>query len=279
MTNFERFESQARLSSFSVKKNQMSYSLEIKVSNNLAMAAVPTVDSLPKNRYTQKVNEWNERNIREPVVNNNITDCPPLPENPLRSRSVLQNTPNDVVESNKPYAGSKDRCKNQERNTNNFNTNTTISDFLARLDIQKKIGNIPTKLPEREPPMIPAGFRLDQIHTVTKPNRADYQKGNFERKPTKQYDQPEKRLSEAQSDEKSTFSIADFEEVNWSEAPKFANRSLMEQDVQELHKSEHIRDSTSGLSSDELGQLSSGSSKVRRRSALSMARRKAKEIQ
>lgn len=102
-----------------------------------------------------------------------------------RSRQPYHCKPGDDAEpSLMACAGSRaQRRKMLEKNKQPdvVQSNPLILDYLARCNTRNAIGSKNTAKPlKREPPMVPAGFSLDQLHTVVKTSRPDDKKRNYE---------------------------------------------------------------------------------------------------
>lgn len=130
-TNFRRFESQVRQSSFAVKNNQISESVNILDSNDLA--ALPTLNSYPENPYTQ-VTECHQRNLldfekaQQPTLR--LVESGP----PYHLKDIY-----DVAPSPMACVGSLEHRKFKQPAI--VQTNTLIIDHIARLRIRNEIAN------------------------------------------------------------------------------------------------------------------------------------------
>lgn len=151
---FSCFESQIYKSTFAMKKNEILEIVDIEDKSNLAI--LPSINSSTENAI-KKVTEWNDRKLRHSAEK--------------QSTHTSHFKPGDDAEPNlMGCAGSKlaRRILEETKHHNVLNTGPPcINDFLSRVDAKIK-EMLPKENRELEPIMIPAGFSLDQLHTVTR---------------------------------------------------------------------------------------------------------------
>lgn len=258
------------------------------------MAALPTINSHAGKPFTQKVTEWQEQNLRDSVVNqkpnlHQVKDCTTVPEiaaafDYSRSRQTFHFRPGDDDEPGlMGCAGSRERREMLEKGKQPDVVKTNpIQDYLMKLSNRSQVGNQPKPL-KSEPRMVPAGYCLNLLHTVTKNTRSDDQSRNFENKrpiphetnisntmnyihrSPKQFDRPAKREPQV-SNVNTSVSSGNLAEVDWNQPQTSVHQISSNQRFNVLNN-QNQRDSTSGSSNDEPRQRYSVNSRLTQHSA------------